>query len=76
MTRKHFKQLADIVGEIQGVILTDEYLSTNGLSNMVEYKIAQFCKNQNSRFDWGRFSDAIHDKREEIIEQLNNLNTD
>jgi hypothetical protein len=39
MTKKHFNDLADVVGEIQAIISTDEYLSTNGLMNMMQWKI-------------------------------------
>jgi len=76
MTRKHFKQLADIVGEIHAIHLSDHQLSTKGLLGMIQWKILEFCRDSNDRFDETRFTEAVHDKREEIIEQLNNLNTD
>jgi len=76
MTRKHFKQLADIVGEIHAIHLSDHQLSTKGLLGIIQWKILEFCKNNNDRFDEDRFSEAVNDKYEEVIEQLNNLNTD
>ena len=51
MTRKHFKQLADIVGEIHAIHLSDHQLSTKGLLGMIQWKILEFCRNNNDRFD-------------------------
>ena len=76
MTRKQFKQLADIVGEIYAIHLSDHQLSTRGLLGMIQCKIEKFCKDNNDRFDEDKFSEAVTVKYEEVIEQLNNLNTD
>ena len=75
MTKKHFNDLADVVGEIQAIISTDEHLSTNGLMNMMQWKIMEFCKRQNKKFDGCRFSMHVGIKRNEMIGELDNLKT-
>ena len=52
MTRKHFKALADAIAN----------LSDNPTKMEVISAIAGACRHFNSRFDWGKFTDACNGK--------------
>jgi hypothetical protein len=67
MTRKHFKQLADIIG--QAYAQADTFDDTKHFEYFMRYfvydPIVVMCKDENSDFDQHRFSYAVATARDE-----------
>lgn len=56
MSKRHFIRLADIMGDISNPTERD----------IIARKVADFCRGENSNFDYGRFMGAVGEKAAKV----------
>jgi len=68
MSRKHFEDLAKLLGEIRAHAIHDKNATVPGLYGHVELELIKFCQKHNDKFSYKRF--------EKAVSHHHNLNTD
>ena len=65
LTRKHFKELAVILGRHQGKVLSKEFHANIDLFE----ELTEFLQSENKNFSYSIFLDAFHDATEKYLRE-------
>jgi len=58
MTKKHFEDLAKLLGEIRAHAIHDKNATVPGLYGHIEIELVKFCQKHNDEFNYKKFEKA------------------
>jgi hypothetical protein len=58
MTKKHFEDLAKLLGEIRAHAIHDKNATVPGLYGHIEIELVKFCQKHNDEFSYKKFEKA------------------